>query len=79
MFSPTTYGTCVIATAASTRYPCELREHKWVQPTPLDDERTIAWIDQSCRPSTDYEFLPATSEARIYLKYGAYDAQTPGA
>ena len=28
-------------------------------------ERTIAWIGRTRRMSTDYEFLPATSEAWV--------------
>lgn len=31
-------------------------------------EWTIAWIGRSRRMSKDYEFLPATSEAWIYLR-----------
>ena len=30
-------------------------------------ERTLAWIDQNRRMSKDYERLPATSEAFIYV------------
>jgi putative transposase len=30
-------------------------------------ERTIAWIGRNRRMSKDYEFLPATSEAMVYL------------
>ena len=30
-------------------------------------ERTFAWLGRSRRLSKDYEFLPATSEATIYL------------
>jgi hypothetical protein len=30
-------------------------------------ERTFAWIGRNRRTSKDYEFLPATSEAWIYL------------
>jgi transposase len=30
-------------------------------------ERTIAWMGRNRRLSKDYEFLPATSEAWIYL------------
>jgi transposase len=30
-------------------------------------ERTFSWIDQNRRMSKDYERLPATSEAFIYL------------
>jgi putative transposase len=30
-------------------------------------ERTFAWLGRSRRLSKDYEFLPATSEAVLYL------------
>jgi hypothetical protein len=30
-------------------------------------ERTIAWMGRYRRPSKDYEYLPASSEAMIYL------------
>jgi putative transposase len=30
-------------------------------------ERTLAWFNQSCRLSKDYERLPQSSEAMIYL------------
>jgi putative transposase len=30
-------------------------------------ERTFSWIDQNRRMSKDYERLPATSEASIYV------------
>ncbi len=35
--------------------------HRWIV------ERTIAWIGRNRRMSKDYEFLPATSEAWVYL------------
>jgi putative transposase len=35
--------------------------HRWIV------ERTIAWIVRNRRISKDYEFLPATSEAWVYL------------
>src|SRR5947209_17722621 len=35
--------------------------HRWIV------ERTIAWIGRSRRMSKDYEYLPSSSEARVYL------------
>ena len=35
--------------------------HRWIV------ERTFAWIGRNRRMSKDYEFLPASSEAWVYL------------
>jgi transposase len=51
---------------ADQESPLRLRGFQLL-PRPWVVERTFAWIGRNRRMSRDYEFLPATSEAWIYL------------